>query len=309
MPRAGYNAPMANPDHLRLVFTPDWQAWRQENPRLVPDFVEADLRGADLSGKDLSRAILSRADLQGANLTGANLTHAQLDGIDLDGACLDEADLSNVRFDLLDIRSCSFERANLMGATFRGANLIRARMRGARLAGVNFEGGMFDLADLMAHVEVGVATARRAAALAAAGDPQGERAALVARIFAWEVCQLFERGSLRILTGTGEIDAAAVADSLAKMRFNEFAGTGYLSSSYAGFSLGSDPADGNFQVIRAQVPAKELHHYSTTVRSLTGGRGVHTEDFSHYEDMPRDMEQKVVEEYRKKREAGNSHAQ
>ena len=43
---------------------------------------------------------------------------------------------------------CSFERAILTGATFRGANLIRARMRGARLAGVNFEGGMFDLADL-----------------------------------------------------------------------------------------------------------------------------------------------------------------
>jgi alkylation response protein AidB-like acyl-CoA dehydrogenase len=83
---------------------------------------------------------------------------------------------------------------------------------------------MFDLADLMAHVEVGVAAARRAAALAAAGDPQAERAALVARIFAWEVCQLFTRNSLRILTGTGEIDAAAVNDSLAEIRFGEFAG-------------------------------------------------------------------------------------
>ena len=49
---------------------------------------------------------------------------------------------------------------------------------------------MFDLADLMAHVEVGVAVARRADALAAAGDPQAERAALVARIFAREVCEL-----------------------------------------------------------------------------------------------------------------------
>lgn len=35
---------------------------------------------------------------------------------------------------------------------------------------------------------------------------------------------------------------------------NEFAGTGYLSSSYAGFSLGSDPADGNFQVRDLQLP-------------------------------------------------------
>ncbi|HWR93052.1 MAG TPA: acyl-CoA dehydrogenase family protein [Desulfobacterales bacterium] len=84
---------------------------------------------------------------------------------------------------------------------------------------------MFDLADLMAHVELGVAAARRAAALAAAGDPQAERAALVARIFASEVCQLLARNSLRILTGTGEMEAAAVAASLAEIRFNEFAGS------------------------------------------------------------------------------------
>jgi len=81
---------------------------------------------------------------------------------------------------------------------------------------------MFDLADLMAHVEVGVAVARRADALAAAGDPQAERAALVARIFAREVCELLERNSLRILTGTGDIDPAAAAASLAEIRYGEF---------------------------------------------------------------------------------------
>lgn len=36
---------------------------------------------------------------------------------------------------------------------------------------------------------------------------------------------------------------------------NEFAGTGYLSSSYAGFSLGADPADGNFQVRDLNLPS------------------------------------------------------
>jgi hypothetical protein len=35
---------------------------------------------------------------------------------------------------------------------------------------------------------------------------------------------------------------------------NEFAGTGYLSSSYAGFSLGSDPADTTFQVRDLALP-------------------------------------------------------
>src|SRR6476646_5360521 len=60
--------------------------------------------------------------------------------------------------------------------------------------------------------------------------------------------------------------------------------------------------DGGFQLIKAHVPAKELYRYSSTLRSLTGGRGVHTEDFNHYEEMPRDAEAKVVEEYKKARQ-------
>jgi elongation factor G len=60
--------------------------------------------------------------------------------------------------------------------------------------------------------------------------------------------------------------------------------------------------EGTFQVIKAHVPAKELYRYSSTLRSLTGGRGVHKEDFSHYEEMPRDQEQKVIEESKKHRQ-------
>src|SRR6266850_1383548 len=59
--------------------------------------------------------------------------------------------------------------------------------------------------------------------------------------------------------------------------------------------------DGSFQVIKAHVPAKELYRYSSTLRSLTGGRGVHREDFNHYEEMPREQEHKVVEESKKHR--------
>jgi elongation factor G len=39
--------------------------------------------------------------------------------------------------------------------------------------------------------------------------------------------------------------------------------------------------------------------YATVLRSLTGGRGIHTEEFSHYEEMPREMEQKVIAEAKK----------
>jgi len=59
---------------------------------------------------------------------------------------------------------------------------------------------------------------------------------------------------------------------------------------------------GKMQVIKALVPAAELYRYSTTLRSLTGGRGSHTERFSHYEEMPAALQQKVIEEAKKLRE-------
>jgi elongation factor G len=65
-------------------------------------------------------------------------------------------------------------------------------------------------------------------------------------------------------------------------------------SSRRGRIQGMD-AEGKFQIIKAQVPMMELYRYSTTLRSITGGRGFHSESFSHYEEMPRDLEKKTVE--------------
>jgi len=72
-------------------------------------------------------------------------------------------------------------------------------------------------------------------------------------------------------------------------------------SSRRGKILGMDSV-GGMQIIKAQVPAAELYRYGTTLRSLTGGRGVHSEDFSHYEEMPATFQQKVIEESKKARE-------
>jgi len=65
-------------------------------------------------------------------------------------------------------------------------------------------------------------------------------------------------------------------------------------SSRRGRILGVDN-DGSLQIVKAQVPQKELYRYSTTLRSLTGGRGLHEEIFSHYEEMPKEIEAKVIE--------------
>ena len=78
-------------------------------------------------------------------------------------------------------------------------------------------------------------------------------------------------------------------------------------SSRRGRILETD-VDGQFQVVRADVPAMELYRYGSVLRSLTGGRGVHSEQFSRYEEMPREIEQRVIEEAKKTRAGGNSPA-
>jgi elongation factor G len=60
--------------------------------------------------------------------------------------------------------------------------------------------------------------------------------------------------------------------------------------------------DGYMQRIKAQVPLAELYKYSTSLRSLTQGRGHHSMDFSHYEEVPRENSAKIVEEAKKAKE-------
>ena len=53
-------------------------------------------------------------------------------------------------------------------------------------------------------------------------------------------------------------------------------------------------SNGNFQIINAKIPQVELHHYATIVRSITGGQGIHSEKFSHYEKMPKEIQKKEI---------------
>jgi elongation factor G len=53
--------------------------------------------------------------------------------------------------------------------------------------------------------------------------------------------------------------------------------------------------DGHFQIIKASVPMAEIHKYSTILRSMTQGRGVYKTKFSHYDEMPREAAEKVIE--------------
>jgi elongation factor G len=57
--------------------------------------------------------------------------------------------------------------------------------------------------------------------------------------------------------------------------------------------LGMDN-EGDYQIVNAHVPQANLYRYSTVLRSVTGGRGMHREKFSHYEDLPKEMEARVT---------------
>ena len=56
-----------------------------------------------------------------------------------------------------------------------------------------------------------------------------------------------------------------------------------------------EPADG-LQAIKAQVPQAEIFKYASELRSMTGGRGSFEMEFSHFEQVPQHIAQKVVAE-------------
>jgi elongation factor G len=60
-----------------------------------------------------------------------------------------------------------------------------------------------------------------------------------------------------------------------------------------GHVLGMDSADGK-QHLRAQVPAAEMFHYATELRSITQGRGRFTWKVDHYAEVPHNLAEKVI---------------
>jgi elongation factor G len=53
-------------------------------------------------------------------------------------------------------------------------------------------------------------------------------------------------------------------------------------------------AKGKNQIIRAQAPMAELLQYGPDLDSITGGRGGFTVSFSHYDELPANLAEKVI---------------
>lgn len=70
---------------------------------------------------------------------------------------------------------------------------------------------------------------------------------------------------------------------------------------------GMEPNGDGTTTVRAQVPMAEMLRYASDLRSITGGRGFFEMSFSHYEEVPPHIAQKVVEEAARQRQASEAH--
>ncbi len=57
---------------------------------------------------------------------------------------------------------------------------------------------------------------------------------------------------------------------------------------------GMEPGAGGVQVVKATVPLSEMFGYATTLRSRTQGRGSYSMEFSHYEEVPKSIQEEIV---------------
>jgi elongation factor G len=52
---------------------------------------------------------------------------------------------------------------------------------------------------------------------------------------------------------------------------------------------------GKTQIVRAQVPLVEVLKYAPDLRSMSAGRGMFTMKFAHYEEIPAQLQEKIIE--------------
>ena len=84
-----------NSEHLAVFRrgTAEWNAWREQNPYVLPVLRRQDFAGRDLSGANLANVVLSGCRFNHANLSGAKMYQVELYGADLRDANFTEADM------------------------------------------------------------------------------------------------------------------------------------------------------------------------------------------------------------------------
>lgn len=73
-------------------------------------------------------------------------------------------------------------------------------------------------------------------------------------------------------------------------------------ASRRGRPQGQEMLPGNMAVIKAQIPLSEVADYNSRLSSITGGQGSYSMDFSHYEVVPGNVQQQIVDAAKKEHE-------
>jgi len=95
-----------------------------------------------------------------------------------------------------------------------------------------------------------------------------------------------EEAGVQLLEPIVEVDVTVPSDQMGDA-------IGALNSKRASI-LGMEPR-GNSQVVRATVPLAEMANFGSELRSITGGRGAYSMQFSHYQEVPPHLEPAIVQ--------------
>jgi elongation factor G len=77
-------------------------------------------------------------------------------------------------------------------------------------------------------------------------------------------------------------------------------------NSRRGRIVGMEPS-GETAVVRASAPMAEMLTYESSLRSMTGGRGGYSMEFSHYEEVPAFLAEKIVKDVKAEKEKAEKH--
>jgi uncharacterized protein YjbI with pentapeptide repeats len=156
---------LSDSGHVEILLSgpTKWNAWREENPSIIPDLSGIALK---LSERQLGPINGGPINLRSARLRGAMLRFATLSAAHLGAADMSECDLVHARFDGADLQSTNLSGAQLDHADFATANLANANLCGASLTfaaltDADLEGANMSNANL-AHVRLTRANLRYA---------------------------------------------------------------------------------------------------------------------------------------------------
>lgn len=108
--------------------------------------------------------------------------------------------------------------------------------------------------------------------------------------------EAFMRAKPILLEPVVNLEVTAPVDNLGDLQ-------GDLASR-RGQPVGQEMLPGQMAILKATVPLAEISDYHSRLSSITGGQGSYMMELSHYEQVPANIQQKIVEEAKKERTSG-----